>query len=342
MDNETRPDMDSIPVTGSRLAEVAEQIATAHAIAILPHQNADGDALGAALALGLGLVSRGMSVDVLLEEPVPKMLSFLPGLWLVKDAPADTYDVALNIDNGDLNRLGVRQPVYWGAACRLSIDHHATNQVKADVSHVDTTAAATGEIVRDLLTLLNISLTRDIATCLYTAILTDTGGFRFTNTTPRTHQIAAELMAFGVDCGDVAKRVFDTVSMAKLQLMKQAMNHLQLYEDGLLAISFLRPEDIRAVGGTQDDFEGMVNIGRNVEGVEVSLFVREETPGFLKGSLRSNERVDVAEIAQTVGGGGHKRASGFALQGDLNEVIGMLRDSVVEALRASMLKGGPA
>lgn len=342
MEKETAGGATPLSVTGSQLNAVAERIATASAVAILPHQNADGDALGAALALGLGLTSKGMSVDILLEEPIPKMLSFLPGLWLVKDKPADTYDVALNIDNGDLTRLGVRQPVYWGAACRLSIDHHATNSVEADVSHVDTTAAATGEIVRDLLSLLDIALTRDIATCLYTAILTDTGGFRFTNTTPRTHQIAAELMAFGVDCGDVAKRVFDTVSMAKLKLMKQAMNHMALYENGLLAVSFLRPEDIRDAGGTQDDFEGMVNIGRNIEGVEVSLFVREETPGRLKGSLRSNTCVDVARIAETVNGGGHKRASGFAAEGNLDELLATLRERIIEALRACEWKDGSA
>lgn len=340
MGNEQANSGAPISVTGSQLDAVAQQIAAASTVAILPHQNADGDALGAAVALGLGLTSKGMSVDILLEEPIPKMLSFLPGLWLVKDSPAASYDVALNIDNGDLNRLGVRQPIYWGAACRLSIDHHATNSVQADVSHVDTTAAATGEIVRDLLSLLDIPLTRDIATCLYTAILTDTGGFRFTNTTPRTHQIAAELMAFGVDCGDVAKRVFDTVSMAKLKLMKQAMNHMALYENGQLAVSFLRPEDIRDAGGTQDDFEGMVNIGRNLEGVEVSLFIREETPGFLKGSLRSNECVDVSQIAQTVGGGGHMRASGFATEGTLEEVIKTLSERIIEVLRTCERKGG--
>jgi len=305
----------------------------------LPHMNADGDALGAALALAIGLHNIGKSVDVLLEEPVPKTLDFLPGCEFVKDEARETYDIALNIDNGDLARLGVREPVYWRSGLRLSIDHHATNHVKADLSHVDTSAAATGEIVFDLLHILDIPLTKDISLCLYTAILTDTGGFRFTNTTPKTHQVAAVLMSYGIDCGYAAKRVFDTISLSKLQLMKQVMNHLQIYENGLLAISYLLEADILAANGDPDDFEGFVNIGRNIEGVEVSLFVREEKPGELKGSLRSNDCVDVAKIAETIGGGGHIRAAGFKVEGDLVTLINTLRERIVVALHVCNMKG---
>lgn len=331
---------EQVPDPDGKLHLVAGLLAQAGRIAILPHQNADGDALGAAVALALGLTNAGKEAEVMLDEPVPRMLDFLPGLSRVKEGPTGTYDIALNIDNGDLARLGSRLPVYWNAPRRLSIDHHATNHVEAHISHVDTCAAATGEIVHDLLSLMGIPLDRDIATCLYTAILTDTGGFRFTNTTPRTMRIAASLMEFGVDCAHAAKKVFDTMPMSKMLLMKQAMNHMQLSEDGLVAISFLRPEDIAAAGGTSEDFEGIVNIGRNLEGVEVSLFIREEVPGRLKGSLRSNQCVDVAAIAQTIGGGGHKRASGFSVEGDLNAVVAALRERIVDAIRECRAKGG--
>ena len=266
------------------LAQIGVRLASAETVAILPHLNADGDALGAALALAIGLTSKGKIVDVLLEEPVPKMLDFLPGLGLVKPGPRPSYNIALNIDNGDLSRLGVREPVYWGAAERLSIDHHATNHVTADISHVDTHAAATGEIVFDLLARMEIPTDKEIAMCLYTAILTDTGGFRFTNTTPRTHRIAADLMEFGIDCGYAAKRVFDTISMIKLQLMKQAMNHLKVYEDGLLAVSFLSRADIQAAGGSPGDFEGMVNIGRNLEGLRFPSSFGKRKPGISRAA----------------------------------------------------------
>jgi bifunctional oligoribonuclease and PAP phosphatase NrnA len=322
------------------LVQIAERLKTADRIAILPHSGVDGDALGASLALAIGLTSIGKSVDVLLEEQVPRSLDFLPGCGLIRSAAAPSYDVALNVDNGDLTRLGAREPVYRQAASRLSIDHHATNRVVADISHVDTGASATGEIVFDLLAIMEIPLDPDIALCLYTAILTDTGGFRFTNTTPRTHQIAAVLMAFGIDCNNAAKRVFDTIPMSKMLLMKQVMNHMQVCEDGLLAISFLRLEDILEAGGESDDFEGMVNIGRNLEGVEVSFFIREDQPGKLKGSLRSNACVDVAEIAETIGGGGHVRAAGFSTEGSLDEVIGLMRERILSAIRNCRTKGG--
>lgn len=323
-----------------QLLQIGKRLASSGRIAILPHSNVDGDALGASLALALGLTSIGKTADVLLEEPVPKSLDFLPGGGLIREKPASDYDIALNVDNGDLTRLGVREPVYWQAASRLSIDHHATNRIVADISHVDTGAAATGEIVYDLLALMEIPLDRDIALCLYTAILTDTGGFRFTNTTPRTHLIAAALMAFGIDSNNAAKRVFDTISMSKMLLMKQAMNHMQVYEDGLLAVSFLRLEDIREAGGSADDFEGMVNIGRNLEGVEVSLFAREDQPGQVKGSLRSNACIDVAAIAETIGGGGHVRASGFSTEGELETVLASMRDRILSAIRDCRAKGG--
>jgi phosphoesterase RecJ-like protein len=322
------------------LMQIGKRLASSDSIAILPHSNADGDALGASLALALGLASIGKAVDVLLEEQVPRSLDFLPGRGFIREAAASSYDVALNVDNGDLARLGIREPVYRQAAFRLSIDHHATNRITADISHVDTTAAATGEIVFDLLALMGIPLDRDIALCLYTAILTDTGGFRFTNTTPRTHQITAILMAYGIDSNNAAKRVFDTIPMSKMLLMKQVMNHMRVYEDGLLAVSFLRLEDIREARGESDDFEGMVNIGRNLEGVEVSLFVREDQSGKLKGSLRSNVCVDVADIAETIGGGGHVRASGFSTEGSLDEVIAMVRDRILAAIRDCRMKGG--
>lgn len=322
------------------LKAIAGSLKSANRIVLLPHQNVDGDALGAALALGLGLEACGKQVDILLEEAVPKMLDFLPGMHLIKKAPAKQYDVAMNIDNGDLARLGVRLPVFQYAAVRLSIDHHSTNHVEADYSFVDTAAAATGEIVGDLLKLLEIPYTGDIAICLYTAILTDTGGFRFTNTTSETHRFASELMSYGIDCGYIAKRVFDTVSLAKLQLIKLVMNRLQFYEDGQLAISWLKPDEIMVAGGTSDDFEGMVNIGRNVEGVEVSLFIREEEDKQLKGSLRSNECVDVAKVAEAYGGGGHKRAAGFSLKADLDGTMDKLKKDIIEAIRDCQSKSG--
>lgn len=316
------------------LSKVAEHLLHSNDIVILPHINADGDALGAALALGLALKGMNRNVDVLVEEEIPSNLDFLPGQELIRKNPQKTYDAALNIDNGDISRLGQREPYYHSANMRLSIDHHATNHVEADYSYIDTTAGATGEIVYDLIVhYLKGNLNKDMALCLYTAIVTDTGGFRYTNTTPRTLEISADLLRYHIDFTYVVKKVFDMTSYAKLCLMKQTMNSLRLMEDGKLAVSYITYEDIQKHPAKSDDFEGLVNIGRNLEGVEVSLFLREETKRHFKGSLRSNDYVDVASVAEKFNGGGHIRAAGFNIDGELEDVIGSVAAATIPKIR---------
>ena len=320
-------------MTDPILESIAKTLGGARSVAIMPHLNVDGDALGASLALALALNGDNCQADVLLEEPVPAMLDFLPGQEHIKKTPGDHYDVAVNIDNGDTARLGARLKVYQNAGARLSLDHHSTNKVEADISYVDTRAAATGEIVYKLLTRhMGIKLTQDMALCLYTAIITDTGGFRFSNTTPETMEIAGELMKTGIDFTNANKKVFDRISYAKLFLMKQTMNSLKLLFDGKMAVSYLRWSDLASFNAKLEDTEGLVNIGRNLEGVEVSLFLKEEKPGTFKGSLRSNEYVDVARIAEKCGGGGHMRAAGFTMEGDLEDIVRSLADAVKDSL----------
>jgi len=320
-------------MSDQKLEAIAKVLGGAGSIAILPHVNVDGDALGASLALAIALSGIGCEADVLLEEDVPTTLDFLPGQHLIKKTPKERYKIALNIDNGDITRLGSRLDVYRNAEIRLSIDHHATNRVEADVSYVDTKASATGEIIYMLLTrYMELPVTKDIALCLYTAIITDTGGFRFSNTTPETMEIAGALMRTGIDFCNANKMVFDRISYAKLFLMKQTMNSLKLLFNGKLAVSYLRWSDIASFNARLEDTEGLVNIGRNLEGVEVSLFLKEEKPGIFKGSLRSNEYVDVAKVAEKFGGGGHMRAAGFTAEGDLEEIVRTMADALKPCL----------
>lgn len=320
-------------MSDQKLEAIAKVLGEARSVAILPHINVDGDALGASLALAMALDSDKCQADVLLEEDVPATLNFLPGQHLIKKTPKDRYHVALNIDNGDISRLGSRLDVYRNAEIRLSLDHHATNKVEADISYVDTVAAATGELVFKLLTrYMGMPVTKDMALCLYTAIITDTGGFRFSNTTPETMEIAGALMRTGIDFCNANKMVFDRISYAKLFLMKQTMNSLKLLFNGKLAVSYLRWSDIASFNAKLEDTEGLVNIGRNLEGVEVSLFLKEEKPGIFKGSLRSNKYVDVAKVAEKFGGGGHMRAAGFTAEGDLEDIVRTMADAIKPCL----------
>lgn len=321
-------------MTDATLLKVAQHLLNAENIVILPHINADGDALGAALALGLALAGINKQVDVLIEEEISANLKFLPGLELIKSTPNKKYDVAVNIDNGDITRLGTREQYYGNARIRLSIDHHTTNNVEADYSYVNTEASATGEIVYDLiLSYFKLNIDRDMATCLYTAIITDNGCFRYTNTTPRSLEIGADLLRHGVDFTAIIKRVFDMTSHTKLFRIKQTINSLRILENGKLAISYLTFDDIKAHTSMGDDFEGLVNYGRNLDGVEVSAFLREDEKDHFKVSLRSNNYVDVAFVSQQFGGGGHKRAAGFNIIGELEEAIASLSAVISPEIR---------
>ncbi len=320
------------------LKKIAEKLMDAEDIVLLPHINADGDALGAALALGIALDNMGKQVDILLEEEVPYNLDFLPGQDLIKTNPKKQYNTSINIDNGDISRLGKREPYFWSAKTRLSIDHHTTNRVEADYSYVNTNASATGEIVYELiLHYLKGSINKEISLCLYTAIVTDTGGFRYTNTTSETLRICADLLEYKIDFPYVIKKVFDMVSYTKLLLMKKTMNSLSLVEGGKLAFSYLTYEDIKDYDVKSDDFEGLVNIGRNLKGVEVSVFLREDSEGNLRGNLRSNNYVDVSEIAEEFNGGGHKRAAGFNSSDTLDDLIEKLVAVIVPKIRKEAL-----
>ncbi len=307
-------------------------IREADSIAILTHTSADGDALGSSFSMGLALESLGKKVYIFLEEPVPKMLDFLPGQHFISAKRDRMYDLAMCLDNSDLKRLGERADIYLDAKKKINIDHHTTNNMEADGLWIDKNAAATGEMIYQLIRALGVAITKEMAICLYTAIITDTGGFRYSNTKPESHIIAAELMKCGVPFAEIAKKVFDIVSHSKMTLLKKTIQNLTLYNDGKVAVSWLLFHDIAPLNAQSDDFEGLVNVGRNLEGVEVSLFLREEKPGHFKGSLRANDYVDVAKIAGRFSGGGHKRAAGFSMDGKSDELIRMVLDEIKKEL----------
>jgi len=302
------------------LERLLNLIRQAESIAVITHTSADGDALGSSFAMALALKYMGKKVEVFLEEDVQKMLQFLPGQQLIGKPPEQSFDLAICLDTSDLARLGKRARIYTNATRKITIDHHTTNNMEADGLWIDQKAAAVGEMVYHLINALEVPISRDMAICLYTAIITDTGGFRYSNTRPESHLIAAELLKMDIPFADIAKKVFEFVSHSKMVLMKKTLQNLTLYHGGKTAFSWIEHDDIHPVNAQNDDFEGLVNVGRNLEGVEVSLFLREESPGHYKGSLRANEYVDVARIASLFSGGGHKRAAGFSMDGKLEDI----------------------
>ncbi len=302
------------------LKQLLDIIQKADSVAVITHTSADGDALGSSFAMALALDYMGKKVSVFLEEAVPRMLEFLPGQQFIGENTQEVFDLAMCLDTSDMKRLGKRAHIYENARSRITIDHHTTNNMEADGLWIDQKASAVGEMIYQLVTALQVPVSRDMAICLYTAIVTDTGGFRYSNTRPESHLITAELMKQDIPFADIAKKVFDIVSYSKMSLMKKILQNLTLYHGGKTAVSWIYHDDIQPVNAQTDDFEGLVNVGRNLEGVEVSLFLREEAPGHFKGSLRANDYVDVARIASLFSGGGHKRAAGFSIDGRLEDI----------------------
>ncbi len=303
-------------------------------ICILPHVSADGDAIGSSLALGLALKRLNKPVTIVTEESIPSIFDFLNPKQLIEvfESATDNFDAVLAIDTGDLLRLGSRLKIFENAKVTINIDHHTTNTMFASYNLVETDAAATGEIVFKLIEQLGVEIDNQISTCLYVALATDTGGFRFSNTTPVTHQIAADLIRRGANVSDISQRVFDTTTMQKVKLMGIAINSLRLIEGGRIAYISLTDEMMKQVGARDEDCDGIVNIGRNIDGVEVSVFFKQRENGEIKVNFRSKSYVDVSMIANIYSGGGHRMAAGCTIAGGLEQVREDVLDRIIKVL----------
>ena len=308
-------------------------------IAILPHISADGDSLGSSFALGMALKKMNKQVVVFLEEPIPYIFDFLPGKELSRvyleerqDKDNVAFDLVVALDTGSLDRLGKRVSVFNNARVTLNIDHHSTNSEFAQVNYVEMDVSSVGEIIYRLLKSMNIYIDKDIATCLYVSISTDTGGFRYSNTRPETHRIAAELIENDINVAEISQRVFETCSLEKVKLMAHAINSLQIYYNGKVAVIAITDEIIKSVGAREEDSEGLVNIGRSIQGIEVAVMLKENSDDTVKVNLRSNNYFDVAAVANFFSGGGHKRAAGCVIKASLEEAKAMLLDKIKSAL----------
>lgn len=316
------------------LDEIVSVLEKADNIAILPHIEADGDAIGSCLALALSLKKAGKKVKVLMEEDVPVVYGFLPGIELAEVYTVDytVYDVVMALDTGDMGRMGYRKEIFDKGDVTVNIDHHSTNSEFADYNFVQTSSSATGEIIYQLLKMMKLELTPETAACLYTAITTDTGGFRYSNTTSLTHQIAADLINHGAVVADISQKVFDTVSYAKVKLTGLAANTLELFEKGKVSVIYITPGMMKEAGALEEDCDGIVNLGRSIRGVQVALMLRQWEDNEVKVNLRSNGSFDVASLASMYAGGGHKKAAGCIVKGNLEEVKNKLLADIRDRL----------
>jgi len=315
------------------LRRIAEEIRGGRSFLISTHQNPEGDAIGSVLALGLALKSLGKDALILTQDPVPEVLAFLPGTGeIIHKAPVNRrFDIALAVDCGDRPRLGEEFSKVQGIGKIINIDHHVSNGFFGDLNLIDPGASSAAEIIYALIQTLPAPFTREVAENIYTGLLTDTGSFHYSNTSPKTFSVARACLLAGVDPWEVSQKVYDTQPLPRLRLLPRVLDTLELLEDGRVSAVVVTQQMLKEAGATVAMTEDFINFARSVEGVEVALLFREVTSQKYRVSMRSRGAVDVARIAGQFQGGGHPAASGCTVEGSLSEV----RTQVLEVVKAA-------
>ena len=315
------------------LDEILKQINQAENIVILTHESPDGDAVGSSLGMKLIIEEMGKNADVIIPE-YSRLFNFLPAAnEIKKESSIKKYDLAIGVDCTDLKRLA-KYEYFENAKNTIQIDHHGSNSMYADLNYVNPVSPACCEVIAGMLKYYEINITKDIGTCLMTGIITDTGGFRHSSVTPETFEFAADLIRIGVDVPDIYKRTLRTKTRANFELSKRAMERMEILEDGKVTFTYITKKDEKEVNAEPGDHEGLVEIGRDIEGVEVSIFIRqkEENEDTYKISMRSGSYVNVSDICFVFGGGGHIRAAGAVIQGSMEQVKEKIMKEVRKAL----------
>lgn len=327
---------------------VVDALTSGGPVLLLAHVSPDADALGSALAVGLALRRLGREVEVSFgDDPfvVPRPLATLPGLDLLRPAQqVGPPEVAVSFDVSAKQRLGVLAAVYDSAAVRVAVDHHRSYTGFGQVSVVDVAAPATAVLALELVDRLGVELTAELAEPLYAGLLTDTGAFKFAGTTPRTHEIAARLLATGIAHDVIARRIYDDESFAALQVLGRALGRAQLDPGAVDGLGLVHTTISLAERGAVPlaAVERVIDVLRCTTEAEVAAVVKQDDTGAWRVSMRSKGAIDVSAVALELGGGGHRYAAGFTGDGDCEAVLGALRHALAQAGAAATTRSATA
>jgi bifunctional oligoribonuclease and PAP phosphatase NrnA len=308
-------------------------------VVITCHLHPDGDALGSALALHGALVKAGRSALVSFSQPfeVAPQYRFLPGVERLTppdQVPAEP-ELLVCFDTGSVDRLGSLAGTFQRARRTVVVDHHGSNDSFGDINLIDPAAPASAVLCRELLRRLGLPLDAEIATNLYTALVTDTGRFQYQSTVPRTHELAAELLAAGVRQYDVSKAVFETNDIRYLRLLGEVLGRVTQVPEASLVWAAVTRADLKAHGIGMDATEGLIDVVRTDGASDVAAVLKEQPEGGFKVSLRSKGATNVAQVAGRFGGGGHALAAGFTSRQSAADTI----DAIVGALAEQRAAG---
>lgn len=329
----------SFPATyGQELERALEFIHNYDDYLVVAHVHPDGDAISSTLAVGWLLRKLGKTFTMVNDNRIPNRLLFLNGAndVLIREQdmlPANRqYQAVICVDCADYERIGRISNWIAEDAAILNIDHHPTNDRYGAVACIREDAAATTEILFDLFVHGDIEMDEQVATTLYTGLLTDTGGFRYSNTTPHVMAMASTLLSYGVNGNQIADRLLEQMSLSQIQLIKRSLSRLSFSEDNRISWLWVTPEDMMETGALNEDLEGLVNYPRNIEGVDVGILFKQLDAERLKVSFRSTEKVNVAAVAKNFGGGGHVRAAGCTILKPLDQAINEVIEQVKQHL----------
>ena len=285
-------------------------------ILILTHVNPDGDTLGSACALCLALRSAGKQANISNSEPIPQKYHFMTELVPDEDfAP----EFVMSVDVADEKLLGSKNQNLWGGKISLAIDHHSTNRLFAAETCLEGESASCAEIIYLMIKAMGVAVSKDMANCLFTGVTTDTGCFRYYNVTSRTHRIAAELIDCGAEAGMINELMFERKTLAQLELQRRCLERLELLFSGRMALFTITARMSEETGCDESDFDPIVMLSRQIEGVKLGVTLKERANGSVRASVRSNEEVNAAAFCSAFGGGGHVRAAGCSFSCTMDE-----------------------
>jgi len=320
----TSPDRDAI----------AAAIKGRQRFVISSHARPDGDSIGSSMAMAYALRAMGKHADVVMSDPAPPPLMQFPGVSDIRIAPQveGQYDAAIIMECGDLARTGVAG---FDRYFVINIDHHPGNTGYGNLRWFDSSAAALGEMIFDLVGAIGATMTREVATHIYLAILTDTGSFHYSSISPRTFDICGECLKAGVDPVLVARNVYDSNNMGRLKLFGSVLSAMQIDSTGKIAIVYLDHEMARAAGGTYDDTEGLINLPLTVKEIQAVVFFKNIEGQDYRVSMRSKGDIDIGAVAKEFNGGGHKNAAGCTASGPIESLQMLFVEKIQRAIEAA-------
>lgn len=313
------------------LSQVVELIESKRRFAITSHIRPDGDSLGSSLGLYWLLVALGKEAELIMRDAVPHAYQKLPGTELVRVTPSvdREYDAVFVIECSDITRPGL---IDLDKQLVVNIDHHSTTALFGDINWIDSTASAVGEMIFNLCKALGVRITREIAECVYTALITDTGSFHYANTSERTFKVASELVRAGVKPAKVSQAVFANYPWSKIELMSEVLATVRRDDSGRVAWLAQTLDMQDRAHASDEDGDGFVNYPMSCGEVEACAFFKETAPDTYRVSLRSKCDVNVARIAERFGGGGHRNAAGCTFQGKLEEAERQIVSQLIDAV----------